>query len=57
MVQCNEMAPDVSLFSTESALAPGLIDKHKTGNKKRWMKTDNKGLEVLFLKRTYINLH
>lgn len=51
MVQCNKMAPNVNLFSTESALAPGLIDKHKTGNKKRCMKTDNKGLEVLFLKK------
>lgn len=56
------MAPDVNWFSTESALAPGLIlsqmitssvyDKHKTDNKKSSMKTDNKELEVLLLKKT-----
>lgn len=56
------MAPDVNLFSTESVLAPGLIlsrmitssvyDKHRTDNKKSSMKTDNKELEVLFLKKT-----
>lgn len=56
------MAPDVNLFSTESALAPGLIlsqmitssvcNKHRTDNEKSSMKTDNKKLEVLFLKKT-----
>lgn len=62
MAQCNKMASDVNWFSTESALASGLIlsqmitssvyDKHKTDNKKSSMKTDNKELEVLLLKKT-----